>query len=502
MFSLIPICLVLSTQARPDLETSPGVRIEVRVSRPEAQLAGFLSWFEGTGSRDLASAYAAWKRKHPEARPTKALEAAFAAANAEMVGELAALDRSTFVFEQDRAGRSRWHAALPADDGSLEAVGIAFALTDGMRVESPANSPPVDRLGPEGAPFLSRGDDRRGVVIADSIEGLETARRLLAGPPAAHEPGAFPSGAIFASIRADRAPEAGPVPWRQVIEALAAGGCARLDLAAAIAGDGLEIDLEAHFGAEPAAAPAVLDPSVLAPFAADELDLAFAAALETSPAALDRVFAWIDRIEKADPARAGVAPARVRLAFLAAGARLRPEADLIRRLRAVSIYLLKTKEAGPRSMLVGLHCVDDLAARTLIQETLPRASRALGAGEPSVEQGALRWGDTGPLARFRAEAIGSTVWVGRPRDGDDAPHLYPAQPADPERRWTRGLIEPNGRVQRVGFARSTLLSPELPDSGIATWVGRFEGSTSRDRIRWTGGRSAVRALLDHHLGVR
>jgi hypothetical protein len=66
----------------------------------------------------------------------------------------------------------------------------------------------------------------------------------------------------------------------------------------------------------------------------------------------------------------------------------------------------------------------------------------------------------------------------------------------------RGLIEPNGRVQRVGFARSRLLSPELPDSGIATWVGRFEGSISRDRIRWNGGRSAVRVLLDHHIGVR
>ena len=144
-----------------------GEAIAVRAVRPVEQGERLIDLFRGSHPHP-AAALAAWKQATGgRVSLGKPLEAAIAALNPGMIHELKSLDGSDFLI--GFAPETRWRAIFPHDDGSLAALGVALALTDGAR-EEPLGSVPVLRLGPPGAPLSASRPGR--LALASTRDGL------------------------------------------------------------------------------------------------------------------------------------------------------------------------------------------------------------------------------------------------------------------------------------------------------------------------------------------
>jgi len=155
----------------------PAPALWVRLLRPDVQSARVTALFQGTRVAHPAEALAAWKRAvGPRHALGKPWDAAIAAFNPAMTGELRGLDQADLVlwFDPDD-GAPHWYAALPRDDGTFANLALALALTDGGR-EPPLGGVAVDRLGPAPSPLLARATDR--FAMADGLPAL----RLALGP--------------------------------------------------------------------------------------------------------------------------------------------------------------------------------------------------------------------------------------------------------------------------------------------------------------------------------
>jgi hypothetical protein len=274
-----------------------------------------------------------------------------------------------------------------------------------------------------------------------------------------------------------------------------------VDGSAALEGETVRISLTGRFADPPPGGDAI-DPSWLDHVPTDRI-LAFGTlAFDPKPDAWDAAFALADRVERADPARAGVAPLRTRLNLAAAAAKVNPEADLWPHLRGASVCL----EAGPgrpiSGAVVSLHADDPSSAERIAHRLLPRLAKAFRLG-PRAEAG-----DPTSLGRLAGRPLavafrGPTVLIGW---GDLLPSCLAALD-DPDRSAGRALRAGLGpeAPQRFGAlwpGRLPTLDTESPlasalaDAPPILWRGARDGTTTRDEIRWEGLRGTTRRFLE------
>ncbi|WP_165220176.1 hypothetical protein [Aquisphaera insulae] len=517
---LLPVAMAgMSAGARAGDE--PGDAIVIKLVRPEGQAAAILDLFDGARASSPAAALSRWKRASIEpGRLGKPLEAVIAVFNPAMAPEWKTLDGTTVAAGLDASkGSLRWRMHLPHDDGSIASLLTAMRLSGGGD-EAPLGASRVatERLGATGA-VASRSAD--GLDIAGSRADLERELRDRGSGESLPFPGAgrdVASGLLF-RIEPSRLPEPqqSSDATRRAI-ALANGlGCRALDGSLAVRGDaiGLEVagrlDEHSPFGRVRGGRP--IDPAWLA-FAPADAPAVLCLAAGDGPAYWDSIFRLADRVDRAPPARAGMAPLRTRLTLLAATAGARLEADLWPHLKGLTLVVLADPSMAPRLGLA-LHMDGEPSARALVLQTLPRLAVLWGGRdrkEPAPNPAA-----TTRLGQVRGRPIevsarGSTVVVGWGAEVVSALLASAERPASGlvarlERESARdarrglpnrvGLFQP-GRVRLpvAGLDGHSPLSDTLAEGSPLVWAGWSSGDDSFDRLEWADLKPLVRRFLE------
>jgi hypothetical protein len=506
----LAVVVVLGTRLASGAESEARPAITARLVHPDEQCARLLTLFEGARVPNPAAALAAWKRatggRESLGKPSEAFIALW---NPDMVREWRTVHGSELVVRYDAAdGHLRWSATVPRDDGTLAALATALALTDGAR-EEPLGDVPIDRLGPPGSPVMAVVG--KTVVAAGARDELPTA--LTRTPAAAESWPAIDSGILFQLVP-DSFGSLGPVARRRLAEGLRAAGCSQVVGTAALEGEQLHVALTGTFDANAPGGGRALEPAWLDVIPeSPRVAAAFAMAIDPEPAAWNSAFSMFDRIERADPARAGVAPFRTRLNLLTLTSGARLEAEFWPRLVGISGALFSSQTGGIEGGLLALHTTGTDAATRIAHHILPalatafrlkRAEERFDVGEgvaPVIVQlgnydgralataarGAtvlVSWGDVSPV-RLGAEAdpirsAGTEIrsgWGDRPPQRAGA--IWPGRLA-----WPR-LAPPGSPLAEALHASPPLL-----------WQGRDDAQITSDEIRWPSLRLAIRRFLE------
>ncbi|WP_168221775.1 hypothetical protein [Aquisphaera giovannonii] len=520
------MCLAVAsasgTAASAPAGDDAGEPIVVEAVHPEGLAAALIGLFDGARAPHPAAALSRWKRAGAEpGRLAKPLEAAIAVFNPEMAPEWKALDGATLAAGLDPSrGSLRWRIHIPHDDGSIASLLTAMRLSGGSDDEPLGEAKlPVERLG-SGSAVACRGD--AGLDVAASRADLE---RAIRGREAGRIPragGAGAPGVPGLAFRIEPAklpePEQANDATRRAV-ALARGlGCRSLDGTLAVRGDaiGLEIagrlDPSSPLGRGPGGR--AIEPAWLA-LAPDDAAAVLCLATGDGPGYWDALFRLADRVDRAPPARAGMAPLRTRLALLTAAAGAKVEADLWPHLRGLTLVLLAHPSTEP-TIGLAFHMDSETSARVLIEQTLPRLATLWGGGRGKA-------GPAGPpgegkhLGRvgsrpLEAASRGSTVVLGW-GDGVLAALLDAAE--KPANGWTarveREASRQPGRAlpDRVGFlqpgrvripikrwAGPSPLEESLAEGAPLVWAGWTRGEDSFDRVEWADLKSLIRRFLE------
>ena len=496
---LPPFLLMLLACGVPQLPTlqdtpAPTPFLSVRLVRPDEQLARFLTHFEGSKAASPASALAAWKRSKPGRGLSKTAEAGIAALNPDMIGELRALDGATLNLGYREKSKLAWRAGLPHDEGTFEALATALALTGGARLD-PLNGQPVDRLGPAGAPLMSRGKEGKGVVLASSLADLTKARRQEPTPDPAFA-GSIHSG-LAATLEPSGFPAEGSLWILRASAALNGSGCERLELVSSLEGDSLKISVAGRFATPPALGTPRIDPDWFEAIPSERLLAAWGMAIDPTPAFWNSTFAWLDRVEKADSIRAGVAPLRPRLALVAAGVKLRHETELLPFLKGITVFIVQDDAKPIGSGLIRFYFDTPEHAKRFAEVILPRTAKALGQDRLELSpEGAQVWAFGGELGTIEVQADANSVAIGW---GGEAVRLSRRAKLDPARSIAATLR--SDAAASAGIQRFALIRPDpfldvVGNNSTILWVGTGLGLNTRDEVRWSGLKSLVRRKLE------
>jgi len=478
----MPIILALSLVVLG--QNSPAASFEVRLVQPQVQGQRILALFEGARTPHPAAALAAYRRaKGGTTGLSKGAEAAIAAINPRMVGELSLLDDATLHLTRTLDGRLAWYALLPHDDGSLGALATAFALTDGASLP-PIEGVALDRLGPNGAALMAKAPD--ALIVANSVDDVAVGVKKSREP----RPPQGESG-LFAHLDPRLlAASGGSLTARRVGETLLGWGCVGVDGALGLDREVFTATIRGRFST-PAATRSAIDPRWLDATPKDDALAAFALAIDPNPKAWEDLFPLLDRVEKVDPARAQVAPIRLRLGLILRAAKVRPETDIWPILKGVSGFVTVDGEGKVNGVLVRLHTKDEASAGRLANETIPRLVFALRLKTAKTE------GVFGFVAGGRTVAVdlrGDSVVLAW---GDTLARRSLGAAADPAISAGPGLrdgLDPS--VQRfVAFWPGRLKVIAVPEAPPAIWSGRIEGDRSFDQIRWPGLKLIVKRVL-------
>ena len=459
--------------------------ITVRFVRPREQGELLLKLFEGAKAPHPAAALAAYKRaKGGDTGLGKPLDAAIAALNPGMVAELATLDDATFALGWNGTGPAAWNAVLPHDDGTFAAYATAAVLTEGLS-DPPIDGLPVDRLGPKPTASLA-AKAPGGFLLArfrdDLAEALRRSREPLPKAP-------IDSGWLIHLDPKALAREGVPLRARRVGVGLAKQGAEGLDATVRLEGETLRADVVVRYASPPGFAKATIAPAWLDAIPTEGTLAAFAYALDPSPASWNATFDLLDAVDRADPARANLAPLRLRLNLLGSAAVIKPDIDLWPRLLGVSGLVTADPAGKVDGVLLALHARDEASAKRLETLTLPRIARA-----------ALGLRPNDPAAPAVLQVRGKTLSFGR-RGQDVAVVWGDAILARAEKAASapdaRLRAEVGTKAQRFAAVwPGRLPALGLPDAPPAVWVGSFDGSTSLDTVRWPGLKAVVRRVLD------
>jgi hypothetical protein len=540
------------------VEASSGFEDEVlviRLEHPERQADAWLRLFQGTRAPDPASALTAWKRATRDpGRLGKPLEAVIAGFNPEMVTEWRLLHAAELhAGYRGIDGKLEWYAVIPHDDGAIAAGITAKRVTDGTDEAPLVHSGKqliVSRLGQPHAPVAS--DVGSAVVAASSRELLGCALdRLQAitqaagapsapaaeanaggGPRQAGPAGAKDSGVLL-QLDAARLvlPAAGPLALRRGVELMRGLGCRQITGKTALSGDRLALEVTTKLGDEhPAGHPApvlrAIEPAWLEEISCEHVMAAISVACEGQPEFWDKAFALADRVERADPARAGLAPLRLRFHVVATAAGARPEADLWPHLRGVTVCLLGDagRPGEPSGALVGLHVDTPSSAERLASEFLPRLWKGwvgrqqtakphdMADGKPAGAQSnpsAARLGTPGGRALELCRR-GQTVWVAW---GDGAlaatlkaPGKKPHSLGELCTNWGKAARGAPNRLGAIWPARCWFpVRPRQADEPAGAvlaadppvvWWGWTNSASAVDLICWSGLHDRVSRFLD------
>lgn len=461
--------------------------VTARLDRPDEQLRRVIALFDGTTSPHPAAALAQWKRAR-RGRGTlgKTYEALIAALNPGMADELLAFDGAELqmTFPPD-ADRPRWNATIPGDTSHLfAAFATAMALTDGG-TEPPLESFQVDRLGPKPDGVLMAHDGSR-VVLGRDREDLRRGQERLNEPLG--DPN--PISRIRLSVFPDRFGKPASPAAQRAIEAARGLSLEQIDVQASLEGDTFILESSAQSTRPFAKEESGVDPSWLNLPSSDRAIAMAAIRFDGSPEGLERLFAVVDRVEKTDPARAKVAPARTRLNLLALAAGLRPEVDLWPKLIGISASLIGEGAEPLAAAVVALHAIDDASAERLAADVLPTLARSAG----------LKGDGQGALGTIAGQALtvqhrGPTVLVIWGTVGDPMNLGSPWQPLPAEDRPSRVLQFLPGRIPGYAAAGSPLAAA-LDALPPIVWEGTQRDGQMVDRLRITGLKGAVHAFLD------
>jgi hypothetical protein len=517
--------------------------VVIRLVKPEDLAAQILRLFEGSPAPHPAAALAAWKRASREpdrlGKPTEAVISFF---NPEMVREWRAFHDARFQLGiEPRDQGWRWRLSVPHDDGTLAALITVLRLSGSGADAAPADGKPaVEHLGRGDAVALRSGSV---VYMASSREELDSlVRSGVKGespdPRNGREVGersSSPAGPLDPGLyfriepKGLASPTTGSVQLRRLIELIRGLGCERIDGRLGIETDrmGLEIASILDAGTAPSAPGdqgSAIDKQWLSWIPTERAAAVFSIATSPEPKYWDRVFALADRVDRADPARADLAPLRVRLNLLAAASGARLEADLWPHLRGLTLGVLADPARPGRtgSIVLCLHLDAEESAIRVLGELLPGLITLQGglktplgkknsgrAPEPRVQASPRL---LGRLAGRPLEAVqrGSTV-VGGWGEGALIAALRAAeQPAASVQSlvFSDPAGDNRGRTERVGLFWPGRLS--LPIQGLdgntplarclaegppMVWVGWSTGNEAHDRVRWGVLRSQVRRFL-------
>ncbi len=304
--------------------------------------------------------------------------------NPEMVREWRIFDAAELRLDFDPvSGSPRWFAIVPHDDGTLAAGITASRLTypDDEPLRDEGRELPVARLGRSGVPLACLVGST--LIVANSrAEVLRGVRATPAQSRVGGEPTARPidSGLIF-RLDPDRItmPRSGALGWRRAVEVLHGLDCGRVEGNVAIQAGRLTVEVVTTLeGREPprrdGTKPPVVERAWLAHVPSTNVIAMISMAIDPDPASWDRAFGLADRVERVNPARAGVAPLRTRLNLLAATVGVQPEADLWPHLRGLSACLWgDPRQPGrPVGGLLVLHLDEESSRRRLTREFAPR----------------------------------------------------------------------------------------------------------------------------------
>jgi hypothetical protein len=460
----------------------PPPAVTIRGVRPDQQGERLIALFQGSRAPHPAAALSAWKRARGDRSGLgKPAEAAVAALNPATVRELRTLDGAEVALRLDPGdGRLRWRAVLPRDDGTFAAVATAMALTDGGS-DPPLDGIAVDRLGPPGAPLMARFPG--GLALAGSRAELVEARDR----PRFAWDGPTPDSGWFVQLDPDALGATGPLALRRAGEALRALHCAGVDGVARLRGETFSVALTARLDARRDPAPPI-DPRWLDWIPATGTVAALALAIDPKPDAWDALFALADCVERADPARAAVAPVRTRLNLLATAAGVRPEVDLWPALRGLTQGVSTDEEGTLHSGFLALHVENKADAEQLAGRVLPRITGSILKTKPTA---VARRGTT-VLLVWGAVTLQSCIDAAADPERSAAPLIRAAWGDEVPQR--AGAFWP-GRLRALAPPGSPAASA-LAEAPPVVWLGRDDAKTARETVEWTGLRGVVRRFLE------
>jgi hypothetical protein len=531
-----------------------GDALVIRLVHPDRQGAAVLDLFTGARVAHPAAALAAWKRcaRNPNLLD-KPLEAGIAMFNPDMAREWKVLHNAELRFNLATSeGKLRWCAVVPCDDGTLAAAVTAMRITDGATEDAislAGREIAVERLGPRGAVVSAQigetlffGDSRAELVrVLESAGKMPRSGRSGAARVDGHSSSeiagirpAIDSGVVFELTSDQFTANAGSMVLRRFAAFLQGIRSGRIVGILALKSDCLALDVmttlarSGRSSATRAAKSPVVDHSWLTWVPARGVMGVISVACEPEPAFWDSTFALADRIERADPSRAELAPLRTRFNLLATAAGARPEVDLWPHLRGVTacVTAVPNRPGQIGSALLVLHVDAEASAERLATHVVPRLSGLLTGKKPQGEP--LRKVLPGQIAGTvpRQDAIELGTLSGRPlavicrgRDvvigwGADALPTAIAAVGSPDRsvaplcaEWTeRGKRAP----QRLGAfwpARSVPAGRALDTTGPAwqvlaedppaVWWGWTTPDHAQDLVQLSGLRDRVHRFLEN-----
>src|SRR5271165_3263131 len=555
-FAFIAVCVALLAglllmQPRASAiefeQATSGEPIVVRLIHPDRQAAAVLRLFEGCAAPHPAAALAAWKRstRDPD-QLGKPLEAVISFFNPEMVREWSVFHEARFQLGFDpETGTRRWRLTVPGDDGTLAALITALRLSGGSN-EAPVGNGTiaVNRLGGPGAAVAARSAG--GVVLASSRAELD--RGLppgISGPSARLEqvglrddsavPAEDPDSGLVFRIEPGRMtlPARGSVATRRAIELARGLGCRTVIGSLGLVDDQVGLDIASELDPARPFAPGsagnlTIDPEWLKWIPAGEAVAVASLAAGRGAAYWDGVFALADRVDRADPARANLAPLRTRINLLASAVGARLEADFWPHLRGVTVAWLANPDKPEQSgrAVVVLQMDEDAAARHLVADVLPRlaalwrrAKTENRPGQPQPPDAAGVAAGVSAVTRslgrpggrpLEAAARGRTVLVGW---GDEALETMFRTAEHPEQSVMPLIGSAGAGSARDPLARIGAFWPgrmRLPVKGLdgptplgrclaegppIVWTGWNLDGSARDRVRWRDLHGLVRHFL-------
>ena len=473
----VRITILIAVLAWPAVGLADGPRpaVTIRLDRPDRQIQAVVDLFRGAKAPHPAAALAAWKRASREPnRLGKPVEALIVAFNPVMAGEIRTLDGAELAlwYPADRDG-PEWGLCLPRDDGSFAALATALVLSGGE-----AEGPMVDRLGPPGAPLMTRSPG--GLLIGATPEGLSEARVR------SERPRGEGSGE-GARIAVDPAALVGSksLSVRKLGTFL---GATKGRAAGSVGLVGSQLKATLAFEIDRPAEPSTVDPAWLDAIPADRAAVAFAIAIDPAPGRWDELFRLADLVEKVDPARASLAPSRLRLELLARSLGVRFDGDLLPHLKGVVGWIGGDGRRLDRASLT-LHLDDESAAIRIVDRVRP-----LPNSGPAPEAGPGRW-----LGRVEGRDLRIR------RSGRLVIATWGNGVFDPPVRSARGLVRGHPTVvAAVWPARvpgvvpaETPLATALAEAAPVVWSGGWETPrTFRVEGLWDGLDGLVRRFLD------
>ena len=459
-FAIVGLLGALGANARAEPEPPA---IVVRLSQPDVQARRVIALFRDAKVPHPAAALAAWKNATGESlgKPIEALLAAF---NPGMIRELRSLDDAELTLRFDSA--PHWRLLVPRDDGSLAAFLPALSLTDG-KIEPSIGANTILQLGPPGAPVGALGAG--GLLVASDAAQLEAGLAARANP----RPVASLSGWEM-QLDPSAFRDLSRIEARRLSALLDSLGCDRATCQIGMdKHDTFAVRLTTHLDAPAPPLPAI-DPAWLDAIPASGVVGAFAMALDSRGRSLDAIFATLDRVEKADPDRAAVAPLRTRLNLLTAAAKVFPDVDLWPHLRGV-VGAILTGEPGTLSALLVLRTDTPESAEWIAARVVPRLASAFYPNRPldikAVGPAVFVGTGVGSLASAldaAAHPDRSSSATIRADWGSTAPHRF-------------GALWP-ARVPGLDVRLARTLNAAPP----ALWSGRARGEMLEDEIHWKG----------------